>query len=419
MTSKAKEMLSTDIKPFDHQIEMSEQGYKILKEKGLVYLAVEERVGKSLTSVLICEKAKANKVFIITKKAALDGWINQLGMFSHLIHKEYEMTNYESLHKVANNIKKADIIILDEPHFALSRYPRPSITAKKVQQLTYNKPVIFLSATPSSQSYSQLFHQLNMTKYSPFNKYKNFYEWYKCFGLPTTKYLAGRAIIDYTDVDKEKLEKECKLSSYFISKSREEVGFTHLPTDKVEFIELTKTTVNLLESIKKTGICKIDGKTIVCDTTAKRFSVLHQIEGGTIIDNGEFIFTGQTEKINWILKNYGDNSGIAIFYNFKAEKVLLSEYFKNAILLQSTSHAEGVDLHKIDFSIIYSMNYSAAKYTQRRARQCNMKREHPIQVVYPLTKEGISKSIYHRVAVEKKNFTASYYEKLRKELDGK
>ncbi|EAK7296976.1 hypothetical protein FBF91_08195 [Campylobacter upsaliensis] len=418
MTSKAREMLSTDLKPFDHQIEMSEQGYKILKEKGLVYLAVEERVGKSLTSILICEKTKAGKIFIITKKAALDGWVNQLEMFSHLIYKDYRMINYESLHKVANDVKKADLIILDEPHYALSSYPRPSITAKKVQQLTYDKPIIFLSATPSSQSYSQLFHQLNMTKYSPFNKYKNFYEWYRCFGLPKTKYLAGRSIVDYTEVDKEKLEKECKLSNYFISKSREEVGFKHLPVDKVEFIKLTKTTINLLESVKKTGICKVDGRTIVCDTAAKRLSVLHQIEGGTIIDNGEFIFTGQTEKIDWILRNYGDIPEVAIFYNFKAEKALLSKYFKEAKLLQSTSHAEGVDLHKIDFSIIYSMNYSAAKYTQRRARQCNMKRASPIRVIFPLTKEGMSKAVYHRVAVEKKNFTASYYEKLRKEIDG-
>lgn len=401
--------------PYPHQIELSEQGSKILKDKGLVYLAMQERVGKTLTSLLICEKTKAKKIFIITKKAVVENWVKEVQMFANLLEKDYYIANYEAIHKWTDEVKNADLVIVDEAHYALSRYPKPSKTAKLIQSLVYNKPVIFLSATPSSQSYSQLFHQLNITKYSPFNGFRNFYEWYREFGLPETKYLAGRSIIDYTNVNKKRLFDFYNLDSYFISKSRSEIGFEHEPTDKIVFVDLNENTNALLKQLKASGIVEVKGQKIICDTAAKRFSALHQIEGGTILNDGVALETGETEKIEWVLENYGDTEKIAIFYNFKAEKVLLSRYFKQAKLLQSTSHAEGIDLHEMDKVIIYSMNYSAAKYTQRRARQCNMKRSKPIEVIFLLAKEGLSKYVYERVAVEKKSFTASYYEKLRKE----
>ena len=61
--------------------------------------------------------------------------------------------------------------------------------------------------------------------------------------------------------------------------------------------------------------------------------------------------------------------------------------------------------------VIYSMNFSTSQYTQRRARQANMKREQIINVHFILVKGGISEQVYKTVAINKSNFVDKYYER--------
>ena len=56
--------------PWPHQISLAEQGLSILKKYGIVYLAMEERTGKSLTAILMAETSLAKRILIITKKKA-------------------------------------------------------------------------------------------------------------------------------------------------------------------------------------------------------------------------------------------------------------------------------------------------------------------------------------------------------------
>lgn len=62
------------MKPYQHQIDISSQALDILRKNMIVYLAMQERTGKTLTSILICEQTKLNNILVITKKKALDGW---------------------------------------------------------------------------------------------------------------------------------------------------------------------------------------------------------------------------------------------------------------------------------------------------------------------------------------------------------
>ena len=43
------------MKPYEHQTRISLEAYGVLKRYGLVYLAMQERTGKTLTSILTCE----------------------------------------------------------------------------------------------------------------------------------------------------------------------------------------------------------------------------------------------------------------------------------------------------------------------------------------------------------------------------
>ena len=148
---------------------------------------------------------------------------------------------------------------------------------------------------------------------------------------------------------------------------------------------------------------------IVCEASVSQLTKLHQIEGGTIKTDETSITLPNTEKIDYIKQTWGDTDQVVIFYHYKQEELKLKAHFKNAHILQAVSFAEGVDLSMYETLIIYSMNFSTAQYTQRRARQANYYRDKPIIVHYLLVKDGISEQVYNCVAKNKRNFVDRYF----------
>ena len=57
--------------PWQHQIDISHNALAIIQENGLVYLAMQERTGKTLTALLVCEKLPKDRILVLTKKKAL------------------------------------------------------------------------------------------------------------------------------------------------------------------------------------------------------------------------------------------------------------------------------------------------------------------------------------------------------------
>ena len=59
--------------PFKHQTDIALQAYGLLKRYGMAYLAMQERTGKTLTSILVAEMSKCTNILVITKAKALKG----------------------------------------------------------------------------------------------------------------------------------------------------------------------------------------------------------------------------------------------------------------------------------------------------------------------------------------------------------
>ena len=411
------------ITPYKHQIEISKQGSKILNEKGFVYLCMEERTGKTLTSLLIASECNFKKLLIVTKKKILGEWTKwMVEYFKTELDKgnsvKFTLINYESIHTLKSN-DEFDLIILDECHHALSGYPKPSQTYKLLKKYTQKAKIICLSATPSSQSYSQLYHQLSLSVYQPFFKYPNFYAWFKDYGTAVIKMLGARTIKIYDNVtNTEAIEKIKK--DYFINYTRKELKFKEEPKDIVHYIDMPVEYKDLWTTARKKKYiylkekeANVDKDTIIMlENISKEMNILHQLEGGAIREGSKFYYLNNLPKINYIKEKWGDSKDIAIFYHFMSEGNLLCQHFKNALILQSTAFAEGIDLSHLKTCIIYSMNYSASKYTQRRARMCNIKRTEPIEVNYLLGKGFLSEYIYKLIAEKHKSFTLSYYQKI-------
>ena len=80
-----------------YQEEIIDKGISILLEHGFLYLAMEVRTGKTLTSLGLADKMFMNNVLFITKKKAIDSIESDYKLLS----PKYKLIviNYESLHK--------------------------------------------------------------------------------------------------------------------------------------------------------------------------------------------------------------------------------------------------------------------------------------------------------------------------------
>lgn len=395
-----------------HQIEMADEAEKILRKYALVYIAAMERVGKSGTVINLVERLRPHFILIVTKKRAIDGWQEHIKNLPTT--KNYTVTNYEQVGKLP--LGKFELIVVDEAHSNLSMYPKPGKRWKDLEKLCRNKIIVYLSATPSATSLSQLYNQFALSSWGPWRDYPSFYRWYEDgYGKPKSKFISGRTIIDYTETHEDKIRADT--NHLFVTMTRQEVGFEHEPTDELHYVKLHPKVVELQKLISKDryvpeGHSVMKNKNeLVLDSPGKHLSVLHQIAGGTVkIDDFESITLDYEyqAKIQYILKKFGDSEKNVIFYNYKQELILLEKYFKKTRILQGTSYAEGISLMEYDTLIVYSQDFSTARYSQRRARQCNLYRKDEIIVHYILD-EGISKQAYETVAEKKANFVDSYF----------
>lgn len=405
----------------NYQVKLVSQCKDVLDKYHLCYLAAEERVGKTLPALELALNYISNdlQVLIVTKKKVINSWIDTINIYvPEYKRKDFIITNFENIKNLENNKNfkqsKLFFVIIDEAHHILSAYPTPSKICILLQKIVYEVPyMLLLSATSHGETASQLFHQLNLSKYSPFDSFKNFKEWFSYFGIPTTQWIGNRFINKYNKCKEKEVMQF--VSPYFVTMSRKEAGFLYEPEDAIIYINVNEKLKKIYSTLENNKCLK--KLQYEANTKAKLITALHQLEGGTLKLNDKvsidiykyYNINIIPDKINYILQEYGDNGNIAIFYNYIYEGVLLNNYFKKALILQGTSYAEGIDLKHIKHLIIYSQNFSACKYIQRRARQAGAERKELIQVKFLLCKGYISEMIYNCVAKKNKNFTSSFY----------
>ena len=116
----------------DYQLEIIDKGMGLIMKHGFVYLGMEVRTGKTLTSLGIAQKMFMNNVLFITKKKA----ITSIEKDYKLLSPKFKLIviNYESLHKIPDI--KWDMIICDEAH-SLGAFPKPNKRAKAVKDIIY------------------------------------------------------------------------------------------------------------------------------------------------------------------------------------------------------------------------------------------------------------------------------------------
>lgn len=104
-------MVSKELRRY--QVENANKGYAILKEFGIVYLAMQVRTGKSATALEVCRLYGAKNVLFLTKKKAISSIQDDYQTFGYDKYFEIMIVNDESMHKVEGEF---DIVVHDEHH---------------------------------------------------------------------------------------------------------------------------------------------------------------------------------------------------------------------------------------------------------------------------------------------------------------
>ena len=400
----------------EYQKEIIIAGTKIVKDRGFVYLTMEVRTGKTLTSLGIAEKLKCKKVLFITKKKAISSIESDYNLLTP--GYSFQAINYESIHKLPK--VKWDMIICDEAH-SMGAYPKPSKRAKQVKELLkYSNPkVILLSGTPTPESYSQMYHQVYGIPYNPFSRYKNFYRFSDDYVKVTIRPIGGMSIRQYGGGKPSILE---KMQPYTISYTQAEAGFKVVTTEKFLEVKLKDTTYSIINTLKKNLVVQGKEEVILGDTAVKLMSKIHQLYSGTVkfeSGNSQVLDLSKAEYI----KEKFNNKKIGIFYKFKAELSAITQVYKESvttdleefnstdksIALQIVSGREGISLRKAECLVYYNIDFSATSYWQSRDRM-TAKDRLKNNVYWIFAAKGIEHKIYKAVS-KKKDYTLNHFKR--------
>lgn len=398
----------------DYQLKICTRAKLILEQYGIVYLALEMRLGKTLISLEVCKRLQARSVLFITKKKAIQSILNdyRLGAFSFNI----TVINYEQLDKVKG---KFDFIIIDEAH-GLGAFPKPALRTKRLKNLVGTTPVIFLSGTPTPESYSQIFHQLWISDYSPFNNFKNFYAWAEFYVDIKSMFFRSVRVKDYSNARHLMIKEQ--INHLFISYTQAEAGFTTESSEKVDYIYMLPATLGYILNLIKKRHVNINGHNIVADTPIKLLSKVHQLASGTVITESEEVLFLDNSKVQYIHRVYGHLRTV-IFYKYTAEGTMIRNLLQsntdnpedfNAhkaqhFVCQIRAGALGINLTSADIIIFYNIDFSYLLYSQGKARTQDLHRTKENKVIWLFSNTAIEEDIYKTV-LAKQDYTASYFQ---------
>lgn len=400
----------------DYQVDIIAKGTEIIKEFGFVYLAMEVRCGKTLTSLGIAERINSSNVLFLTKKKA----ISSIQKDYDILNPPYHLTiiNYESLHKIENT--DWDLIICDEAH-SMGAFPKPSKRAIQVKDLIKKTManVILLSGTPTPESYSQMYHQVYGIPKNPFKQFKNFYRFCDNFVKVTTKIINGLNMNDYSKGYETIIQ---EMQPFTINYTQEEAGFVTKTTEEILEVDLKESTYKLINKLTRDLVVQGKEEVILGDTPVKLMSKLHQLYSGTIKFESGNSMVLDTSKAEFIKETW-EGCQIAIFYKFKEELQALKEVFgdelttelsvfensyKN-IALQIVSGREGISLKKAEYLVYYNIDFSATSYWQSKDRMTTKERLEN-KVFWIFSKGGMEHEIYKAVT-KKKDYTLAHFKK--------
>jgi hypothetical protein len=403
-----------------YQSEISIKAAEILGRLGIVYLAMEVRTGKTLTALETARLIGARNVLFLTKKKA----IGSIQKDYAALNPGYQITitNDESLHKIEP--QEFDLLIHDE-HHRIGAFPKPGAGCRALRENFSYLPHIYLSGTPTPESFSQIYHQFWISDRSPF-KEPSFYKWAQEYVWVTKRQFAHGLVNDYSNGRWDKIEP--LVAPYLINFTQAEAGFVAELKEQIITVPMSRGIETASAILMRDGVVKGQTGIISANNPAALQQKIHQLHSGTIILDPEeeggkarsvILDTTKARKI----AELWPTQKIVIFYQFCAEleaiKSVLGDRVttdleewnssNKSIALQVVSGREGINLSAGEAIVFYNISFSATSYLQARDRLTTSTRLES-EIFWLMSDGGIERNIY-RTVVNKKNYTLTHFKR--------
>lgn len=392
----------------------------------MVYLRFWMRKGKTFTGFYVADHFLQNienpVVWFVTVFKAIPDI--QLQHIDYAPRFSLVVKNYESLHKF---VGKPHLIIVDEVH-KIGKFPKPAKAAEQLKTLAMHTPIIYLSATPSPESFSQMYHPFWISTYSPLARWPNFYRFADMFVNKKITEYKGLPVTDYSDCDIKKLEPY--INHVFVT-VREDEGKKLMPVKHIPlYVDMSQKAVAIYNALKKDRIWIDDkGNAATCNSGAERDSKLLQIASGTLLLNesvdgilrqeGVIIDTSKADFI----RSYFFGRKIAILYQYKAEERMLKMFFPDhtsdsaefnssttkTFIGQIMTTKAGVNLSTADCMVMFNISHSAEAFIQGSARIQHIFKTVSPELYWIFSKHGPEAKIFNLVSTKKNEFTNYHY----------
>ncbi len=420
-----------------YQMEKIDEAVNICRDSRLVYLAMETRTGKTPISLMVAARLSWEYrlppyVLFATKKSVIPSIKDTLNKLRRtypvMTEIDVEIVSFDSLHKIEYAPR---VMIIDEAH-SFGAYPRPTKRANDLRKLTKNNVCILLSATPTPESYSQIYHQLwACNSSSPLIAgYKNFYAWARDYVSIKKKIIgANQTVNDYSAGRIDLIQPY--LRRITVTQTQAGSGFKYPEHREIIYwVDTPNEIKDYTKRLKKDKVVTIAGYQVVADTAVKLLAKLHQLYSGTVIpegqDTGIIVSMHKINAVRHIAKLY---KRIAVYYTFIAEREMLMSAFGGQItedwqefadgdkifIGQYVSKREGIDLKDADTIVLFTPHFAYLSYIQTLNRMQHIYRDKPALLIWVFCRNGIEEKIYD-VVKRKENFTTSHFRKIKKEL---
>ena len=401
----------------DYQVDIATRGQGILARAGILYLGMQVRTGKTATSLEVARLYNAKNVLFLTKKKAIDNILDDYAEFGYDKYFTITVTNDESMHKI---IGKFDLVIHDE-HHRFSAIPKPGTATKMFRKMFSHLPMVFLSGTPSPETFSQMYHQFWVSDRSPWINYSNFYKWAHDYVNITQKRIGSFMHNDYTGGIEAKIMGD--ISHLMLTYTQEAAGFTSEIKETVLYVDMKPSTVSIIDKLMKDLVVEGKDEVILADTAAKLMQKMHQLWSGTCKFESGNSMVIDTSKAEFIKQHFA-GSKLAMMYIFKEELNLISQVFgaenitndldefnstDKHFVGQVVSSREGISLKAADYLVMYNIQHSAVSYFQAKDRLTTIDRPNN-EVFWIFSNGGIEEKIY-KVVKAKKRYTTNIFKK--------
>jgi|688.fasta_scaffold139752_4 hypothetical protein len=411
------------------QLQAAAELLAILRTKRLAYLAGEVRTGKTFTVLQVARDLLGNapgSVLIVTKKKAIASIESDAAAIG--VSEMVSVINYEQLHKYAG--RSYELLIVDEAH-GIGAFPKPSKRFKDLQQISHDY-LILMSGTPSPESYSQLYHQIALSRscHAPWRQYRNFYAWARDYVTVRQKHVGmAMPVNDYSDANRERIMAD--LGSFVVRMTQAEAGFSQKITEQVHYVPMRRRTYRMAKRIMRDGVIgRPDCRAVLADTGAKVMSKLRQLWSGTVITENHGAIITDDSKARFIASKWHGKK-VAILYTFDAERRMLDRVLQRAGITTTDSpeefngsgphcwfrgqvqaSREGVNLSAADDLVFLGVDYAALSYLQGRDRASHCNRERENRVHWVLAAGGMERKVF-RLVKGKEDFTVAHYRAAR------